>query len=208
MNLFELLQGQLDENTISNLSKQIGAEPEQTAMATQGILSTLIGGLSKNAASPEGAAAISNALDRDHDGSLLDNLAGFLGGNKEVAPSNAINGEGIVKHILGDKADGAASMISQLSGMDMSKVGGLMTTLAPMIMATLGKTKQQGGLDVAGIASLLTNSVSNTAQAGGGSANPMMSLVSQFLDADKDGNVMDDLAGMGMKFLGGFFGKK
>lgn len=206
MDLLDLLKGQLDENTLHQLSNQIGAQPEQTAAATEGIISTLVGALSKNASTPEGATALSNAIDRDHDGSLLDNLSAFFGGDTSVAPSNAVNGEGIVKHILGDKSTGAANMISQLSGLDLSKVSGLMGTLAPMVMATLGKAKNQGGLDVSGLASLLNNTTQT--QNASAAGNPLMSMVSQFLDSNKDGNVMDDIANMGMQYLGGFFGKK
>ena len=61
MNVIELLQGQLDDNLIQQLSQQIGgASPEQTQAAASGIISTLVAGLNKNAAQPGGG----DALDR------------------------------------------------------------------------------------------------------------------------------------------------
>ena len=206
-NLFDLLQGHLDENVVDQLSNQIGgADRQQTATAAQSIVSTLLSGLAKNASTPEGAASLNNALERDHDGSLLDNLMGMLGGGgQQPAPeqSRALNGAGILNHILGDRQGGAIDMISQMSGLDSSKTGNLMTTLAPMVMSLLGQQKRQQGLDVAGIAGLLTNSVGQQREAG----NPLMDMATRFLDKDGDGSMMDDVAGMvGKGLLSKLFG--
>jgi hypothetical protein len=207
-NLFDLLQGHLDENMVSHLSNQIGgASQAQTATAAQGIISTLLSGLAKNASTPEGAASLNNALERDHDGSLLDNIMGMLGGGGQTAPepSRAMNGAGIVNHILGPNQSGAIDMISKMSGLDSSKTGNLMTMLAPMVMSMLGKQKQQQGLDMSGIASLLTNSVGQQRQAG----NPLMDMATRFLDKDGDGSMLDDVAGMvGNSLFSSLFGKK
>lgn len=207
-NLFDLLHGQLDENVVSQLSNQIGgASPEQTATATQGIISTLLSGLAKNASTPEGAASLNNALERDHDGSLLGNLMGMLGGGGQAAAeqSRAMNGAGIVNHILGPNQNGAIDMISKMSGLDSGKTGNLMTMLAPMVMSMLGQQKQQQGLDMAGIAGLLTNSVGQQKEAG----NPLMDMATRFLDKDGDGSMMDDVAGMvGKGLLSKLFGGK
>ena len=85
MNVIELLQGQLDENLIQQLSQHIGAEStEQTEAAASGIISTLVAGLNKNAATPDGATALVSAIDRDHDGSILEDVAGFLLGSRDL----------------------------------------------------------------------------------------------------------------------------
>ena len=76
----EILQSQLGGALIPELSKQVNAPEDQTSAATNGILSTLIGALSKNASTPEGAASLNNALEQDHDGGILDNIMGLLGG--------------------------------------------------------------------------------------------------------------------------------
>lgn len=204
MDLMNLLQGQLSQGLVEQLGKQVGAkDKDQTMAAITGIMTTLTGAMAQNASKPEGAASLANALDRDHDGSVLNNIMGMLSGQVQPANNSALNGEGIVRHILGDKQNAAVSMISQMSGLDQSKTGSLMTMLAPIIMGTLGQTKRQEGLDVAGLASLLTGTVTQQK-----SSNPTMDLVTRFLDKDGDGSIVDDLAGMGMKMLGGFFKKK
>lgn len=204
MDLMGLLQGQLSESMLDQLSQQIGgADKQQTAAAATGIISTLMGGLAKNASSEEGASALSNALDRDHDGSILDDMMGMLSGNTQPNNSSMLNGAGILNHILGNKTNGAVNMISQMSGLDSSKTGNLMSLLAPVVMGALGKTKKDQGLDVSGIASLLSGTMSQQS-----SQDPTMGLITKFLDADGDGSIIDDVAGIGMKFLGGLFGRK
>lgn len=203
-NLMDLLQGSLSEGMIDQLSQQIGgADKEQTAAAASGIVSTLMGALAKNASSADGASALNNALDRDHDGSILTDIMGMLGGQTQASNSSMLNGAGILNHVLGNKQGGAIEMISKLSGLDSSKTGNLMTMLAPVIMGALGKTKRDQGLDVSGLASLLSGTVTSQKQ-----QNPTMDLVTSFLDSDGDGSIVDDVASMGMKILGGFFGRK
>ena len=80
-----------------------------------------------------------------------------------------------------------------------------MTMLAPILMGALGKTKRQQGLDVGGLANLLTGTVTQQRQS---AQNPTMGLVTRFLDQDGDGSIADDVANIGMKLLGGLFGRK
>ena len=200
----DLLQGSISSGMIDQFSRQLGgADKQQTAAAASGIVTTLMGALAKNASSTEGAQALNNALERDHDGSILDDVMGMLSGNAQVSNERALNGSGILNHVLGNKQSGAVDMISKLSGLDSSKTGSLMAMLAPVVMGALGKAKRQQGLDVAGIASLLSGTVSAQQQ-----QNPTMNLVTSFLDADGDGSIVDDVASMGMKILGSFFGRK
>jgi hypothetical protein len=207
MDIMDLLQGQISEGVLDQLTQQIGAsDKKQTAAATAGIMNTLVGALAKNASKPEGAAALNNALERDHDGSVLTDLMGmFSNKTTQVEQENprAVNGTGILKHILGDRQGNAIDMVSKLSGLDSGKTGNLMTMLAPMLMGALGQTKRQQGLDVGGLANLLTGTVTQQKQ-----QNPTMGLVTRFLDSDGDGSIVDDVANIGMKMLGGLFGRK
>ena len=197
MNVIELLQGQLDDNLIQQLSQQIGgASPEQTQAAASGIISTLVAGLNKNAAQPGGGDALVSALDRDHDGSLLEDVAGFLLGGRQPSNPNTLNGAGILGHILGGNQGNVAGVLGKATGLDSSQILQLMMTLAPMVLAALGKAKSQQGLNAEGIGGLLRTTVqSQTNQ------QQEMGLLGRLLDADGDGSVMDDIANLGMKFF-------
>ena len=202
MDLMSLLQGQLTPEVIGQLSQQTGASPTQTATAAEGVFSTLLGGLAKNAASG-GAEGILGALDRDHDGSVLNDVMGMITGNGGGGNAAALNGAGILGHILGGQQQGAAQVISQASGVQQSGVADLMIKLAPIVMGVLAQQKQQQGLDASGLAGMLGGAVQTQ------NANPLMQLATQFLDKDHDGSMVDDLMGMvGSRLLGGMFGNK
>ena len=205
-NLMDLLQGQLSDGLIEQLSQQLGgADKQATQVAAQGAISTLLAALNKNAQSPDGAEALANALDNDHDGGILDNLGALLGGAQaapEPTMARALNGAGILKHVLGTKQSSAIDMIAQMSGLGGDKAGNLMTTLAPMVMAMLGRQKRQQGLDASGIARFLMSSVQSAS-----AKQQEMGLIGKLLDQDGDGSIMDDLAGMGMKMFGRFLRK-
>lgn len=205
MDLTSLIQSQLSEGLIDQLSNQLGGvDKEKTTAATSSILTTLLGAMARNASTPDGAAALNNALENDHDGSILDDVMGMVTGQRSIDNERAVNGSGILNHVLGNRQGGAIDMISKMSGLDASKTGSLMTTLAPIVMGMLGKAKREQGLDQGGLTDLLTGFTKKEQ-----GNNPAMSLITGFLDADGDGSIIDDVAGMlGKGLLGGLFKRK
>jgi hypothetical protein len=204
MNILEQHLG--DDNFIDNLSQQIGgADRDQTRSAANGIVAAFSNAISKNAASEQGASGLLGMLDTDHDGSILDNVMELVGGAGGGQQNNGLaqNGAGIINMLLGDKQGGIINMISQMSGLESGKTGNLMAMLAPIIMGALGKSKQQGGLDIGGIMNMLQGTKQQA------SGNPAMDLIGKFLDKDGDGDFKDDLlGGLGGNLLSGLFGGK
>lgn len=202
----QILQGQLSDEVLGHLSDQIGADKQQTATAANGIFATLLGGLANNASSEGGLSALGSALDRDHDGSILDDVMGMVGGMMQGNggnADNALNGSGILGHILGDRQEVAAQQVSQSSGLDMSQVMKLMPILAPIVMGVLGRAKNQGGLDLGNLAGVLMGSAQN-AQAGG-----FGDLIGNVLGGVLGGGQAQPSGGGGLlgNILGGIFGK-
>ncbi len=200
MNILDLLQGQMSDGVVEQLSNQIRSDKERTTAAANGIFATLVSALSRNVASPQGGSALLGALDRDHDGSVLDDIMGFLSAGNRPTNTRAANGLGILDHVLGGKTDNVVQMVSKSSGLDLLKTGQLMQLLAPMVMGALGKARRQENLDAGGLAGLLSGTVSKASQ-----GRQDMGIIAKVLDADGDGNVMDDIAGMGIKMLGNMF---
>lgn len=195
MEITDLLRGNLPDGLLDMLSSQVGADSQdQTEAAVNGLLSTLTAAISKNAATPEGANSLVSALDRDHDGSVLDDVMGFLGGQRTSSNASMLNGAGILKHVLGGRQTNVYDMIGRMTGLDQNKVGKLAITLAPLVMGALGKARSQKGMNVGGIQDLLGKTVQSEAQ-----QRSEMSLLTRFLDRDGDGSVMDDLANMGIQ---------
>ena len=202
MDLMSILQGHLTDDVIKQLSQQTGAAPEQTMTAAQGIFSTLLSGLANNTATQGGAENLLSALDRDHDGSILNDVMGLVTG---AAQGNAAaNGAGILGHILGGQQQDAAQMLSQTTGVNQSGIMDMMIKLAPMVMGVLGQqNQQQGGLNPSALSGLLGNAVQSQ------SSNPLMQMATRFLDKNGDGNAVDDIVGMvGSRLLGSMFGRK
>lgn len=208
MNLMDILQGQISDDMLGQLSEHIGAEPEQTAQAANGIFATLLGGLAQNASTEGGLSALGSALDRDHDGSMLDDVFGMVGGmlsGGNDTQSGATNGMGILGHILGDRQETAAAQIGQSSGLSMGQVMKLMPILAPIVMSVLGKTKNSGGLDLGGLAGVLMGSAQQVQQQPG-----MGDLIGSVLGQVMGGGQQGQSQGGGLLggLLGGLFGKK
>jgi hypothetical protein len=159
----------------------------------------LLGGLAKNASTPEGAEQLDRAVSEDHDGGLLDNIGDFFDGNTpESAGSKATNATGILKHILGDKQDAGVEMVSKKTGMDKGQVLSLLMKLAPVAMSMLGKAKKETGSSAGGLADLLKNTAQKQHETSG-----FMGIVGKFLDTDGDGSYMDDLMAMAAKKMMG-----
>lgn len=205
MDLTSLIQSQISPGLIDQLSQQLGGvEKEKTAAATTGILTTLLGALAKNAATPSGAAALNNALEKDHDGSILNDVIGMVTGQTAPANNRAVNGAGILNHVLGNNQGAMVDMISKMSGLEANKTGDLMTMLAPVVMGMLGKAKREENLDASGISDVLGGFAKQQQ-----SSNPMMGMVTRMLDADGDGSIVDDVLGMlGKSVLSGLFKKR
>jgi hypothetical protein len=174
---------------MKQVASQLGTDDSGTSAAISAALPVLLGALAKNAASPDGAAALSNALTKDHDGSILNDLGGALS-NYQDGP-----GDRILKHVLGGKQEAVATGLGKAAGLDASKAGALLAMLAPVVLGALGKAQRSGGLDAGGLAAMLGQERQRMAPAGG-----LGGLLS-FLDADKDGSVVDDVLGMAAKFL-------
>ena len=95
MNLIDLFQGQLSPEVLQQIGNQIGVQDtRQIAAASNGIASTLMAALNKNTANPSGLNALVSALDRDHDGGILDDLMGYVTGQRQPANASTDNGSG------------------------------------------------------------------------------------------------------------------
>ena len=202
--LFDLLQSQMGESIIGTLTDQIGGPSKQkTSAGVQGAMSILMSALAKNAQNPKSASALGAALERDHDGSILEDLTGYLSGSSPINNTKAANGSGILGHILGGQQGNAIESLTRMSGLDKSQSGNLLSTLAPIVLGMLGKQKRSQGLDMSGLGSILANSA-NTAK----KQTPQADLLTSFLDRDGDGSVKDDAARIGFSLLKNLFKRR
>ncbi|MCU7693013.1 DUF937 domain-containing protein [Haoranjiania flava] len=195
MNLPDLLNSTMGRSLVKNASAHLGLEERQTATALSLALPLILGGLGRNAQTPEGAASLNQAIDKDHDGSMLDQLDDVLQTNPQQVQQQ---GQGILGHVFGNQVPDIEQGISEKTGISLHKIGPLLAIIAPIVLSYLGKQKRQhsdtgsGGLtDILG---QLTGTHAPSAGTTGGGG--LIDLVGGFLDKNKDGNYLDDIIGM------------
>lgn len=206
--LLDDLNSQLQGNTLSQLSRQIGADEATTSQAVSLALPLLVGGLANEVETPTGAQSLNRALDEDHDGSLLDDPQSFFGSSSpdavDVALPRALNGAGILGHILGSKREPVQQGIGRASGLTSQQTGRLLMMLAPLVMAYLGRRKRQLGTnDIAPEVRAQRQEVERRTPDLGGILGQIFGGGAQ----DRPG-IADDLARMAPNILGGLFGRR
>ena len=189
-NILGAILSNFDESTLDIIGQQTGASPSQAKAALASAIPILMNALAKNTSTPEGAEALQNAINRDHDGSLLENLGGFL------SNPAAADGSGILRHVLGGKQQNVVNYISSDSGLNSASVGKILEIAAPIVMGFLGRKNSAAGGGIIG--SILNSYVRNEST----QSPRSQGVINQILDRDNDGNVTDDIAELGMSFLG------
>lgn len=188
----EMITQYLTGGVASQISQRLGTDETTTRRAVAVAVPLLIAALARNSSQPEGAEALHQAVQQDHDGSILNNLLGLINSPQDYS------GSGILGHVLGATQGNAQTEIANQSGLNPSSAGSLLEILAPVVMGTLGKQQQEQGLNSNQLASYL-NTESVQAQQ---SAPDIMGAISNLLDANKDGSVSDDLGNLAAKVFG------
>jgi hypothetical protein len=186
MSLLDMLQQQLGSGAVNQISRKLGADPGTTGNAIDAALPLLLTAMARNAAQGSQAQSLDTAVSQDHDGSILDDVPGYLN-QAERGP-----GAGILRHVLGGKQQTVQTGLSQATGLDSGKTAQLLTMLAPLVMGALGRAKREKQLDTNGLSTLLTGEQERLRETAPG----VMGALSRFLDHDNDGSVMDDVSGM------------
>jgi len=88
--------GQLGGGGVDEIGRAVGLDSGDVSKVLAGAMPAILAGLTRNSSSNSGAAGLLGALDRDHDGSILDDVMGYLGGGGDLGA-----GAGILGHVLG-----------------------------------------------------------------------------------------------------------
>ena len=195
MAILDMLSKQLSPQVVQGIGQEVGLNQEETSQALSALLPMMVGGLAKNAqSSPQSAMNLSTALERDHDGGVLDHVSNLLGGGSSGALGNLMKAGGsaaainMVSGMLGNRAGGnnAASMLGGLLG---GNGGG------SLLGAVLGSAPtSQRGINASGILGHIL----------GAQQNPVQDAVAKALglDARKVGMLMTFVAPLIMGALG------
>jgi hypothetical protein len=204
--LQDLLGQEQGSQALNEISQNVGADNSMVNSAIQMALPALMGGLANNAATPEGAAQLNNALEQDNHAGVLDNIGGLagmiFGGQQQAAPPRQADAGGILGHILGNNQGQVAQEVSQKTGLNMGQVAQILMFLAPIVMGYLGKQKQEQGVGPEGLGGILGGLLGGgQAAAQTSSGNSMIDMATGALDRDGDGSSLDDIASMAFNYI-------
>ncbi|NAW51286.1 DUF937 domain-containing protein [Elizabethkingia argentiflava] len=194
MSLLNLITGNPGNQIAEQAENKMGVTKSQMiallAVAAPLIISYLRN-KSKNTADAE---ALDKALDKDHDGSILNNPSQALDRQDE--------GNSILEHVFGNDKPNIENQLSKNTGISLDKIGPAMSMLAPVVMGYIGQQKQTNNTQANGLGDLLGNILghaNNEAQAS--PENPLSNVLKSVLGGEK--SEQGGITGL----LGSIFGK-
>jgi hypothetical protein len=214
--LMDLLSSDLGKQIISGVSGKVGTSEGETSSVLASLMPTMVGAMQNNASTPDGLSGLLGALTGGkHNGGILDNLSGFLGGDDHS------DGENILGHVLGNDQQNVQNNLAQSTGVGSDKIAMIMKIAGPILMGYLAKKAMGGGLtnnpeqSGGGLTDILGGLLggggqAQTAPAQSGGGNVLTSMLDQ--DGDGELGISDAVAVATKKggiggFLGSLFGK-
>jgi hypothetical protein len=195
MGILDTIGQQLGGDTLKQISQQLGTDEGTAAKAVSVALPLLIAGLTRNASTPDGGAALDQALTRDHSASpVLD------APHQAVSNPNAFNAGGILGHIFGQRQTPIEQGVAKASGIDLQSAGKVLMILAPIVMASLARARSAQGANVSAGQVLQREQQHIERQV------PGIGGLASILDRNQDGSIADDIANMAGGQLGGLGG--
>ncbi|MBW8361981.1 MAG: DUF937 domain-containing protein [Kaistella sp.] len=193
MNLIDLLTGSAGNQVAEKAGNKFGISKNQIiallAVAAPLVISYL---RKKSQENPNEADALNNALEKDHDGSILN--------DPSQAETRQQEGGSILDHIFGGQKEQVENQLSQNTGISMDKIGPILAMLAPLIMGFIGKEKQSNGVNSGGGLGDLLGGILGGAQnqAQAEPSNPINDILGQVLGGgsqQSSGNPLNDILG-------------
>ena len=196
--MLDVLLDAIDDKAVAALGRAVDLDPGQVAAVVREALPVIVERLQSNASGGDADGIAAAAA--DHDGAVLTDAVGFLGGGFRSGP-----GMGILGHVFGDQLDTAVASVAATTGVPQPVVGLVFQALAPMAMAAITKAVI-GAVTAGAVVALLGVAV---AQIRSGRLQRALGRLNDRFDDDGDGNAVDDIArdaGRTAQRLGGAVG--
>ena len=161
-NLAEATKGLISNDLINKAGAFFGESETGTSKTVSAILPVILGGLVDKTSTADGANTIAHAATEQHQIGTLDSPGNFF----EVNNEDLLNkGTGLINTIFGSKASGLTGVLSNFSGIKTSSASSLLSMIAPVVLAFLGKHASTNNLDATGLAGMLNNQKDNISNA-------------------------------------------
>lgn len=181
---------------IDSIARELGIPQEQAATGAEALLPAILGGFQKTAQSQGGLGGLGELLGQLGGGGLLDQVLG-------PQPTDVCQGDAVLGEIFGsrDVSRTVAQSASAQSGLDPSLLKKMLPLLA---MVVGGLMSRQGGAATSapagggGLGGILGSVFGGGQPSSGGGLGGLGGLGS-LLDANGDGNALDDILRMAGK---------
>ncbi|HTK51921.1 MAG TPA: DUF937 domain-containing protein [Gemmatimonadaceae bacterium] len=195
MGILDTIGQQLGGDTLKQISQKLGTDEGTAAKAVSVALPLMIAGLSRNASTPDGSAALDQALTSDHSDSPVLNAP-----QQAVADPNAFNAGGILSHIFGQHQTPVQQGVAKASGIDLQSASKVLMILAPIVMASLARARNAQGANASAGQVLQQEQQHIERQV------PGIGGLASILDRNHDGSIADDIANIAGGQAGGLGG--
>ncbi|MDR6159868.1 MULTISPECIES: DUF937 domain-containing protein [Chryseobacterium] len=190
MGLIDLLTGNTGSQVAERAESKFGINRNQVLALLAVAAPLIISYLSKKSQSASEAESLNAALDKDHDGSILNDVT--------QAEARQSEGNSILNHIFGGEKQDVENQLSQKTGISIDKIGPVLSMLAPIIMGYIGKEKQQGNVGAGGLGGLLDSILGNaSSQTQNEQSNPLNDIIGSVLGGGQSNssNPLNDILG-------------
>ena len=192
MSLLDLLTGNAGNQVATQAENKFGVSKNQIIALLAVAAPLVISYLRNKSQDSNEAEALNSALDRDHDGSILN--------DPSQAEARQTEGGSILDHIFGGQKASVENQLSQNTGISMDKIGPILSMLAPIIMGYIGQQKQQNNVNAGGLGDLLGGILGGASQqAQTQQSNPLTDILGSVLGGggqqQSSGNVLGDILG-------------
>ena len=173
MSLIDLITGNTGNQVAEQAENKFGISKGQIIALLAVAAPLIISYLKNKSQDANEAEALNNALDKDHDGSILN--------NPTSAVEREAEGNSILDHIFGGQKATVENQLSQNTGISMDKIGPILAMLAPVIMGYIGQQKQANGVNAGGLGDLLGGILGGAQQQTQQSNDPLSSILGSVL---------------------------
>lgn len=191
MSLIDLLTGNTGNQVAERAESKFGISRNQIIALLAVAAPLIISYLRKKSQDTHEAESLNAALDKDHDGSILNDVS--------QAEARQSEGNSILTHIFGGEKANVENQLSQKTGISIDKIGPVLSMLAPIIMGYIGREKQQNNVGAGGLGSLLDGILGNASdQAKNQQPNPLNEVIGNILgngSSDSSSNPLSDIIG-------------
>lgn len=192
MSLIDLLTGNTSNQVAEQAENKFGINRNQVIALLAVATPLIISYLRNKSQDAKEAEALNTALDKDHNGSILNDAS-------QIEARQAEGGS-ILDHIFGGQKSTVENQLSQNTGISIDKIGPILAMLAPVVMGYIGQQKQQNNVGAGGLGDLLGGILGNASnQAQAQQSSPLNDILGSVLggggQSQSSGNPLNDILG-------------